>query len=92
MRRGAMALRVLEFGTIEALIACTAAGLGITLLPKCMVQAAARDHRIAVHELPEDDAFADTVFIQRRDSFTSSALKAFLQCVCPPWPQAQAAE
>jgi DNA-binding transcriptional LysR family regulator len=91
-RRGAMALRVLEFGTIEALIACAAAGLGITLLPKGMVETAAQDHRIAVHDLPRADAIADTVFIRRRDAFTSSALAAFRQCVCPPWPQAQAAE
>lgn len=91
-RRGARALRVLEFGTIEALIACAAAGLGITLLPKGMAEAAAQDHRIAVHSLPEADAFADTLFIRRRDAFTSSALKAFLHCICPPSTQAQAAE
>src|SRR5215469_851602 len=90
-RRGAMAFRVLEFGTIEAVIACAAAGLGITLLPKGMVEVAAQDHRIAVHELPQADALAQTVFIRRRDAFMSSALRAFLQCVCPPWPQAQAA-
>jgi DNA-binding transcriptional LysR family regulator len=91
-RRGAKALRVLEFGTIEALIGCAAAGLGITLLPKGMAEAAARGHRIAVHALPEADAFADTVFIRRRDAFTSSALRAFLQCVCPRLIQAKAAE
>jgi LysR family transcriptional regulator, cell division regulator len=91
-RRGAMALRVLEFGTIEALIACAAAGLGITLLPKGMVEVAARDRRVAMHELPEADAVAETVFIRRCDAFTSSALRALLQYVCPPLNQAQAAE
>jgi DNA-binding transcriptional LysR family regulator len=91
-RRGATALRVLEFGTIEALIGCAAAGLGITLLPKGMAEAAAQDHRITVHELPQADACADTVFIRRRHAFASSALKAFLQCVCAPWTQAKAAE
>jgi DNA-binding transcriptional LysR family regulator len=91
-KHGAHALRVLEFGTIEALIACAAAGLGVTLLPKGMVEAAAWKHRIAVHTLPRADAFADTVFIRRRDGFTSSALRAFLQCVCQPWAEAKAAE
>jgi DNA-binding transcriptional LysR family regulator len=91
-RHGAMAVRVLEFGTIEAVIGCAAAGLGITLLPKGMAEAAALEHRIAVHELPEADAFADTVFIRRRDAFASNALKAFLQCVCSPFAQAKAAE
>jgi DNA-binding transcriptional LysR family regulator len=91
-RRGVMALRVLEFGTIEALIGCAAAGLGITLLPRGMAEAAAREHRIAVHELPEADAFADTVFIRRRDGFVSSALRAFLGCVNPPPAHSIAAE
>jgi LysR family transcriptional regulator, cell division regulator len=91
-RRGATALRVLEFGTIEALIGCAAAGLGVTLLPRGMVEAAAGHHRVAVHALPEADAFADTVFIQRRNAFTSSALSTFLQSVCEPLLQAQAAE
>jgi DNA-binding transcriptional LysR family regulator len=91
-QRGATTLRVLEFGTIEALIGCAAAGLGITLLPRGMVEAAARDRRVAVHALPEADAFADTIFIRRRDAFTSSALRAFLECVCAPLLQAKAAE
>jgi LysR family transcriptional regulator, cell division regulator len=92
MRRRITASRVHEFGTIEALIGCAAAGLGITLLPRGMAETAAREHRIAVHELPEADAVADTVFIRRRDAFVSSALSAFLQCVCPPLAQAKAAE
>ena len=33
-RRGSVGVRVLEFGTLEAILACTGAGLGMTLLPR----------------------------------------------------------
>jgi hypothetical protein len=33
---------------------------------------------VSVHSLPPADARVETLFIQRRDGFASSALKAFL--------------
>ncbi len=91
-RRGVGYVRLLEFGMIEAILGCVAAGLGITLLPMSIVDAAGRDHRIAVHELPKADALVDTLFVRRRDSFVSSALAAFLRCACPGPVRAAAAE
>ena len=35
-----------------------------------------------MHGLPPEDAMVETIFIRRRDGFTSSALKAFLACAC----------
>ncbi|HVO15692.1 MAG TPA: LysR substrate-binding domain-containing protein [Alphaproteobacteria bacterium] len=77
-RRGIVGLRRLEFGTIEAIIACVAAGLGVTLLPRSLIGTVWRDGRVAVHPLPESEARVDTVFVRRRDGFASSALAAFL--------------
>jgi len=77
-RRGIVGLRRLEFGTIEAIIACVAAGLGVTLLPRSLIGTVWRDGRVAVHPLPESEARVDTVFVRRRDGFTSTALAAFL--------------
>src|ERR1700730_14493476 len=36
--------------------------------------------RVSLHPLPPADAMVDTVFIRRRDGFSSSALKAFVAC------------
>jgi len=77
-RRGIVGLRRLEFGTLEAIIGCVAAGLGVTLLPKSLIGPVWRDGRVAVHALSEDEARVDTVFVRRRDGFVSSALAAFL--------------
>jgi LysR family transcriptional regulator, cell division regulator len=89
-RRGVVGLRRLEFGTIEGILGCAAAGLGITLLPRALVEGARRARRIAVHTLAPEEARVETVFIRRRDAFVSSALAAFLAFV--PAQAAAAAE
>ena len=91
-RRGVAGLRRLEFGTIDGILGCVAAGLGVTLLPESVVAAAVREKRVAVHALPVADAQVDTVFIRRRDAFLSSALTAFLGTVRPAASQAEAAD
>jgi LysR family transcriptional regulator, cell division regulator len=83
---------VLEFGTLEAILACTSAGLGITLLPRALVETARRAGQVGVHLLPPEDAFVDTVFVRRHDAYVSSALTAFLAVARPTQVMAQAAE
>lgn len=77
-RHGVVGLRRLEFGTLEAIIGCVAAGIGVTLLPRGLIGPVWRDGRVAVHPLAPSDALVDTVFIRRRDGYVSSALRAFL--------------
>jgi DNA-binding transcriptional LysR family regulator len=80
-RRGIPVPRVLEFGTLEAIFSCVAAGLGVTLLPRALIGPVWRDGRVALHPLPPQDAQVETVFIRRRDAYCSSALGAFLDLV-----------
>jgi len=77
-RRGIVRLRYLEFGTLDAIVGCVAAGIGITLLPRSVVGAARREERIAVHRLPVEEAQVETIFVRRRDTPPSPALAAFL--------------
>lgn len=80
-QRGVVALRRLEFGTLEGILGCVAAGIGITLLPEVVVASARQAGFVATHSLPAADAQAQTVFIRRRDGFLSSALARFIECV-----------
>lgn len=80
-RRGIAAPRLLEFGTLEAIIGCVSAGLGVTLLPRALVDTMGAGGRVSFHHLPPMDARVDTVFIRHRDDTTSSALRSFLACV-----------
>jgi LysR family transcriptional regulator, cell division regulator len=91
-RRGITASRMLEFGTLEAIIGCVAAGLGVTLLPKSLIGPVWREERVAVHTLPPEEAEVETLFIRRRDAFVSSALKAFLAHARPALLRAEAAD
>jgi DNA-binding transcriptional LysR family regulator len=89
--RGIVGVRILEFGTLEAIIGCVEAGLGMTLLPEALVGQVWRDERVAVHPLPNDYGHVDTLFIRRRDSFQSSALKALLALASPQFARRQTA-
>ena len=76
-RRGLVGARLLEFGTLDAILGCVAAGLGLTLMPRGIVEPARRQGRVALHVLPPGEAIVETVFIRRGDGFLSSALAAF---------------
>jgi LysR family transcriptional regulator, cell division regulator len=84
--RGIVGVRLLEFGTLESILACVGAGIGVTLLPRIVVERAARDGRVILHDLATAEGEADTVFIRRRDAFVSSALAAFLEQMRPAEP------
>jgi LysR family transcriptional regulator, cell division regulator len=77
-QRGIAVRRYLEFGTLEAIFGCVAAGLGITLLPRALLGPVWAADRVSIHALPSGDARVETLFIHRRDGFASSALGAFL--------------
>jgi DNA-binding transcriptional LysR family regulator len=90
-RRGIEVQRHLEFGTLEAIFGCVAAGLGISLLPRALIGGVCATGRVSMHALPAVEARVETVFIRRRDGFESSALKAFLACAAGALATAQAA-
>src|SRR5262249_23241270 len=89
-KRGIVGLRRLEFGTIDGIVGCVAAGLRVTLFARRGVSTAVVERRIAIHALPANEAQVDTLFVRRRDALASSALTAFLQSARPL--PAQAAE
>ncbi len=91
-RRGVVVARRLEFGTLDAILGCVAGGLGVTLLPRSLVEGARSEGRVALHDLPSGEGRVATVFIRRRDGFASSALAAFLEFARPAALRAAAAE
>lgn len=91
-RRGIVNVRHLEFGTLEAIIGCVSAGIGITLLPEALIGTVWREGRVAVHRLPDSEGRAETVFIRRRDGFLPSALAVFLELARPALARPAAAE
>jgi len=82
--RGIVGLRQLEFGTIDAIVSCVAAGLGVTLLPVGILEPPHQAGRLTMHRLHRDEARVETLFIRRRDGFLSSAMRTFLEIARSP--------
>jgi DNA-binding transcriptional LysR family regulator len=82
-RHGMQASTPLEFGSLDAMLGCVAAGVGVTLLPKGVVATAWREGRVAVHDVTPEDARVDTLFVRRQDVYASAALNAFLDIARP---------
>ena len=77
-KRGIVGARGLDFGTLDGIIGCVGAGVGITLLPRAVVASAAAEGRVAIHTLPPDEARVPSVLIRRHDAFVSTALARFV--------------
>lgn len=92
--RGLGGIRWLEFGTLDGIIGCVGAGLGITLLPYAVVAGKARAGLVATHALPAAQARVDTLFIRRRDAYVPSAMTRLIECAkaCAAGEGLQAAE
>ena len=91
-KRGVVGVRVLEFATLEAIVSCVSAGLGITLLPRSLVGQVWKEGRVAVHPLLQGEGRVETVFIRHHDAYATAALRAFLALVRPVLAGAEAAE
>lgn len=80
-RLGVVVAKPLEFGSLDAIISCVAAGVGITLLPKGVVMPAVQSGNVAIHSIPRELGRAQTLFVRRHDAYVSSAMAAFLDMV-----------
>ena len=74
---GLVDVRRLEFGTLDGIIGCVGAGMGVTLLPRSVVAQAAAEGRVKLHAIDADTARVPTMLIRRRDAFVSTALERF---------------
>jgi DNA-binding transcriptional LysR family regulator len=91
-RRGIVGVRQLEFGTLEAIISCVSAGVGVTLLPKALLGSLWEHGRVRAHPLPNGEGDVETVFIRHREAFASSALRSFMDMARPALGRVAAAE
>jgi LysR family transcriptional regulator, cell division regulator len=67
-----------ELGTLDGMIGCVAADMGVTLLPRAVV---ARNETVNIHALGTAPSRVDTLFIQRRTAHQYSALQGFAACL-----------
>lgn len=71
--------QILEFGTLEAILGCVRAGMGITLLPRFTVQRLVEPDSLTLHSIDPKFGLVPTMCIRRRDTYVTAALRAFMQ-------------
>jgi LysR family transcriptional regulator, cell division regulator len=79
--RGVNLVNQLEMGTLEGILGCVSAGLGVTMMPLSVVEPYAKRREVAIHRLAASEARVETVFITRRDSVRSPALEEFISVI-----------
>ena len=70
-----------ELGTLDGMIGCVAADMGVTLLPRAVVERRDLDESIRLHALSPSLSRVDTLFIQRRGAHQYSALQGLASCL-----------
>lgn len=68
-----------ELGTLDGMIGCVAADMGVTLLPRAVIECSAMSASISIHTLSPSHARVETLFIHRRAGHQTSALSGFVE-------------
>ncbi len=79
--RGWLPVKILEFGTLEAILGCVEAGMGISLVPLSVVKHYHHRNKhqtLWVQPLEENEGQVETLFVRRRDTVMTPALRHFL--------------
>ena len=71
----------LEFGTLDGIIGCVAADMGVTLLPRAVAERSDQAGMVRMHMLNDAHRWVETLFIRRRAAHEGTALRSFLVCL-----------
>ena len=80
-KSGLIPYKIMEFSTIETIIGCVSAGMGITFLPRSVLGGNLASDRVAIHPLPAEVAHVTTRFLRRKNSVEPKTLSAFRDVV-----------
>ncbi len=82
-----------ELGSLDAILGCVAAGLGIAMLPRSAVAPFVERKQVTAHRLPPKDAAVEIFFATRREVAPHPALRAFQDVLrAPPITQGTIAD
>ncbi|ASB61116.1 transcriptional regulator [Bacillus sp. A053] len=70
--------KIIEFGTLEAIIKGVSAGMGTALLPRSAIDCSEHRTNVWIYQLPAAYQDVEIVFIYRKDFFITSAFQTFL--------------
>src|SRR5262249_37083398 len=59
-------LQEMEFGTLDGILGCVSAGLGMTMMPRSVVERWSLRKQVRVHALAPEDRMVETLFVTRK--------------------------
>jgi DNA-binding transcriptional LysR family regulator len=69
--------RTLEFGTFEGIVGCVAAGMGVSLMPRVLINDRRLCDSLATHRVPPRIGKVSTVLVWHKDAERNAAREAF---------------
>jgi DNA-binding transcriptional LysR family regulator len=75
--QGWLPFRRLEFGTLEGVLGCVGAGIGVTVLPRSAVEGYRGVDDLALRALGNRPMRVETLLVRRRDAATGATLRSF---------------
>lgn len=73
--QGIIPAKIMEFGTLEGILGCIHAGLGVSLLPRSVVERAMVQYNLRSQEISK----TPTLFIRRKDTYETAAISEFIR-------------
>jgi len=71
--------KIMEFGTLDGILGCIHAGLGVSLLPRSVIERAMIKYNLQAHEISDELLRTPTLFIRRKDTYKTAAMSEFIQ-------------
>lgn len=81
MADGILPLKKMEFSTLEAILGGVAAGLGVSLLPKSLINKLEMDGAVRSFPIPAVFGKVKTVFVHRQDLLVTVAFQKFVELI-----------
>jgi len=78
-KRGIALVRRIELGSLDAILSCVAAGLGVTMMPRSVVELSRDRANLIVHALQARQGRVRTLFVSGKRAHKSTTLLAFVE-------------
>jgi DNA-binding transcriptional LysR family regulator len=78
---GIAVLSPMEFGTIDGIVGCVAAGLGMSMLPRSVIERSSRRKEVSIHTLAKPHRYVETQFVTHKAQVRSLALARLIDVI-----------
>lgn len=75
--RGWLPFRRLEFGTVEGILGCVSGNVGVTVLPRSVVEGYSRWDSLRVEQFAPEPLWVDTLFVRRSGAYVGTTMRTF---------------